>query len=436
MKGLHGSVRPVFQFKFQSVLLLPILFFIFVFISTNASAHARWSLNGLVKPRTTATGLKEPAPCGGVARTATPVVLKSGDTVVVDFEETINHPGYFRIAFSPAGDQGFDQNILVDNITEVPATRIYPQTITLPDIECDDCTLQLIQVMEDRNPPTNYYSCADIQLTATGTLPPPGGNDVTPPDDVTGLNVFAGDTQAGLNWVNPVSDFFQVLVLQKTVSVSEIPVDTMNYLAGDMIGNATVVYVGNSAATVVNNLVNGSDYYFKVFAYDNSINYSAGTEVSVTLPASPVNRAPLVSLIAEQSQQVTTIIDPDSGNVILQVSVDDPDLADTHSYNWSATDSRLLDVDFSESNFTFSPAGLAAGDYVVRVEVTDDGSPAQSASALMTLTIMGNQGSSNTGAQNNASSGGSGSVTTVFLLIMLMSWVWRVHKSRRLCWRV
>ena len=48
---------------------------LFMFFSEFAFAHVRWSLTGLINPRTNATGLKEPAPCGGVGRTNTPVVL-------------------------------------------------------------------------------------------------------------------------------------------------------------------------------------------------------------------------------------------------------------------------------------------------------------------------------------------------------------------------
>jgi hypothetical protein len=37
----------------------------------------------------------------------------------------------------------------------------------MPNVNCDNCTLQLIMVMTETNPPTNYYSCADIQLVGS-----------------------------------------------------------------------------------------------------------------------------------------------------------------------------------------------------------------------------------------------------------------------------
>jgi hypothetical protein len=50
-------------------------------------------------------------------------------------------------------------------------------TVTLPDLECAACTLQLIQVMTDKPPYDGlddfYYQCADLVLTRTPGAPPP-----------------------------------------------------------------------------------------------------------------------------------------------------------------------------------------------------------------------------------------------------------------------
>jgi hypothetical protein len=144
-----------------------------------AAAHARWDLNGVVKPRTNDTGLKSD-PCGGAARTTTPATFAPGQMLEVTFEETVNHTSHFRIAFSPMGDSGFDNNVLLDNIpdnmgADVTTQHLFHAFITLPMQACDACTLQLIQVMTD-NPatPSNYYSCSDIKLVSGGgTTPTP-----------------------------------------------------------------------------------------------------------------------------------------------------------------------------------------------------------------------------------------------------------------------
>ena len=144
-----------------------------------AAAHARWDLNGVVKPRTNSTGLKTD-PCGGAVRTTTPKTFAPGQTLEVTFEETVNHLSHFRIAFSAAGDAGFNNKVLLDNIpdnlgAETPLPHLFRATITLPTQTCNACTLQLIQMMTD-NPdfPSNYYSCSDIKLvTGNGTTPTP-----------------------------------------------------------------------------------------------------------------------------------------------------------------------------------------------------------------------------------------------------------------------
>jgi hypothetical protein len=155
-------------------------------LATPAWGHARFKLNAAFKARNDATGLKT-APCGGIARTDNPTILKAGQTVNLEWEETINHPGYYIIRFSPADDVGFEQNVLVDmhidDQNETPTPHPFEAQIQVPNVECEACTLQMIQVMEDRDPPTNYYSCADIQIKAADDP------TVTPPAAPSGLNL-------------------------------------------------------------------------------------------------------------------------------------------------------------------------------------------------------------------------------------------------------
>ena len=116
---------------------------------------------------------------------------KPGETITVSMVEYIRHPGYFRIAFDDDGDDDFvdprwivaldpdnrpggcpidssdhcrrgdqategdffnNSTVLMDNLNphgRETAQPSYTWEVTLPDIECDNCTLQLIQVMED-----------------------------------------------------------------------------------------------------------------------------------------------------------------------------------------------------------------------------------------------------------------------------------------------
>jgi len=139
-------------------------------------------------------------PCGNTTspRSANPTVLPPGATVTVTWKETINHPGHYRISFDADGtdftiplsftDTTQTENVLVDSIVDsATANSTYTQEITLPDVECETCTLQLIQMMTDKPPYGDgndiYFSCADIALRA-GTPPPPdaGVDDPTDPD--------------------------------------------------------------------------------------------------------------------------------------------------------------------------------------------------------------------------------------------------------------
>jgi hypothetical protein len=114
-----------------------------------------------------------------------------GDTIKVRFDEYVGHDGRYRIAFDPDGADlpDFNQYILLDE----PDPRgsagnleggLWEFEVTLPDMVCDNCTLQLIQVMDgntvDRvlDPSTRggtYFQCADIVLaegTPAGGIPP------------------------------------------------------------------------------------------------------------------------------------------------------------------------------------------------------------------------------------------------------------------------
>ncbi|MBC7386902.1 MAG: lytic polysaccharide monooxygenase [Cryobacterium sp.] len=142
-----------------------------LFFVGHVHAHSRLLLNGTTPPRNASSGLKV-GPCGNVPRTSSPTVLTAGQTLKVQWEEVIDHPGYYRIAFSPAADAGFDANILAARIDDLPNVHAYETNVTVPSTPCTNCTLQLIQYMTENNPPTLYYSCADVEIRAAGSPMP------------------------------------------------------------------------------------------------------------------------------------------------------------------------------------------------------------------------------------------------------------------------
>jgi hypothetical protein len=152
-------------------------------------------------PRSNDSSIKT-GPCGTYGPNTGPrTELVAGSRIEVQFGETINHSGWFKISFAQVADQNY--TIVEDQIPHSDAPpqpsfaqpRMYRHTITVPNVPCERCGLQLIQVMTDRNPPTNYYSCADIRIVAA-----PAPDAGVPPIDAGRIDagfIDAGFVDAG-----------------------------------------------------------------------------------------------------------------------------------------------------------------------------------------------------------------------------------------------
>lgn len=158
------------------------------------------------------TGDQKTRHCGtaaGYSRAAHPdriTTYKPGEKIKVMWNETINHPGWYRISLQPNGEvfaypppgnapnaDGDPSNfptvnqtgvtdpttgsiVLLDRIPDGPVGTTMMAEVTLPNIECANCTLQFNQFMTDRAMYTNidsgavYFNCADIVISNT---PPP-----------------------------------------------------------------------------------------------------------------------------------------------------------------------------------------------------------------------------------------------------------------------
>jgi hypothetical protein len=135
-------------------------------------------------PRSTEDGNKV-GPCDSTP-VANPLrsTFQVGSTIEVEWMETIEHPGRYRIAFSPDGDGGFEQNVLMTMVDNKPAApQNWKVPVKLPDTPCENCALQLIQCMTPVGadpataPCSNYYSCANIRLVAELPDAGPGAPD-------------------------------------------------------------------------------------------------------------------------------------------------------------------------------------------------------------------------------------------------------------------
>ncbi len=127
------------------------------------------------------TAEQKAGPCGtaGSSR-GTAMSFQPGETVMVEWDETVDHPGHYRIAFDNAGTDAFQNpNNPDDNFPSTMVEPIadkagghYTQSITLPTTPCTDCTLQLMQIMTTAVPYNSfYYQCADITIEGDPTGP-------------------------------------------------------------------------------------------------------------------------------------------------------------------------------------------------------------------------------------------------------------------------
>lgn len=155
------------------------------------------------------------APCGGVSASAkgpanmgTPsnIVTKAtgGQKLHIKVQETIYHPGHYRIALAvnsraelPPDPQVVTRDsdkgpwsvsaaimnpvrppVLVDGLwahTSRLPEPVLETDITLPNINCAKCTLQIIQFMAEhglnRDGDYSYHHCAELQITADTSKP-------------------------------------------------------------------------------------------------------------------------------------------------------------------------------------------------------------------------------------------------------------------------
>lgn len=150
------------------------------------------------------------APCGGVTGdpgtpTGKITAMRGGDMLHIKVREAIYHPGHYRVALSvlnrselpgdpvattrasPNGpisvsakiDPAPRPPVLADGLfvheTPPDAGSFWETDIRLPNINCEKCTVQIIQFMEQHgvNPDGefSYHHCADLKITANPALP-------------------------------------------------------------------------------------------------------------------------------------------------------------------------------------------------------------------------------------------------------------------------
>ncbi|MDH5325722.1 MAG: hypothetical protein OEY58_09700 [Gammaproteobacteria bacterium] len=98
--------------------------------------------------------------------------------------------------------------------------------------------------------------------------------DMTPPGPVTDLRIDIDDRRLTLNWTNPTDDFTRIHVLSSTVGYANGPDDRVDQtLRADF----------RPVSELYNDLLNGTPYYYTIYAVDRYLNASP----PATITASP-----------------------------------------------------------------------------------------------------------------------------------------------------
>jgi len=123
------------------------------------------------------------SPCGpaSLARSTNPIVLSVGETISLEYEETIGHIGTFQLNFSQMGQVNFNPLSPAQTDTNTPVGAVPNKgqfQFTVPNTPCTDCTIQFVQ---DMGGTLHYKSCVDVIITPVNAPPPaqPAGFAVT-----------------------------------------------------------------------------------------------------------------------------------------------------------------------------------------------------------------------------------------------------------------
>lgn len=208
-------------------------------LSASAAAHAHFDLVEPAPADNSTGGGKGAPPCGPT--TASNVIntdqdgkpLQGGHPLRIKISETVLHPGHYRLALgvNSRSEIPADPPVVVDaskiSVSSAVQPAVFPiladglfehttgkvpitfmTTITLPNIKCTKCTLQVIEFMAQHSANDGggyfYHHCADLKFDPDPALPDGGTTDAstdtgggTPDGGGTAGKSGAGGTTAG-----------------------------------------------------------------------------------------------------------------------------------------------------------------------------------------------------------------------------------------------
>jgi hypothetical protein len=163
-------------------------------------AHAHFALLQPASALAVEDGGKGAPPCAEGPDSNIVTQVQGGHQIAIDLNEFVAHPGHYRFALSvnsraelpPDPDVVQDANglsvsapiqnpvripVLADGVFvhDAPPTADWQTALTLPNLNCDKCTLQIIEFMAEHGSNIGggffYHHCADLRIVADPSLP-------------------------------------------------------------------------------------------------------------------------------------------------------------------------------------------------------------------------------------------------------------------------
>jgi subtilisin family serine protease/chitodextrinase len=174
------------------------------------------------------------------------------------------------------------------------------------------------------------------------------------------------------------------------VDLSDYTVGSLDTDDVEIADGVITLYGGQSAMLsidIIEDAVSEGDEQLLIdFAPPVNAVLADNSQHSVTITS--LNIAPLVELVATQADSPRTSVTLDDGLVSIDVSVNDPNLSDQHTFDWGTADSSQISTDSLTGNLTFDPSLLPLGVYSRTLIVSDDGVPNQSLQITVDLNVI------------------------------------------------
>ncbi|ETR68878.1 MAG: hypothetical protein OMM_10086, partial [Candidatus Magnetoglobus multicellularis str. Araruama] len=148
-------------------------------------------------------------------------------------------------------------------------------------------------------------------------------DDTVAPNDISNFSVVSTENSAKLSWIKPSDpDLKNVLILRSTTPISWRPTDGESYngIVSDE-NDLKVIYNFHGSSSPDFPLNSNTSYYYKAFAYDDSLNYSDGVSSSVT--TGDIQGTPITSLDGTLSENLT--LHPMNNPYVIQSSLTIPE---------------------------------------------------------------------------------------------------------------